>query len=94
MSSGSTGGDDRTVAELLEAVRTLSARVEHLEAELQEARAAAPVPEDVLVAISAAVAAFLGHRAKVKQVHYRTGAAWAQQGRAVVQGRHDIHGSR
>jgi methylmalonyl-CoA carboxyltransferase large subunit len=86
--------DDRTVAELLEAVRTLSARVEHLEAELQEARAATPVPDDVLVAISAAVAAFLGHRAKVKQVHYRTGAAWAQQGRAVVQGRHDIHGSR
>jgi methylmalonyl-CoA carboxyltransferase large subunit len=90
-----SGPDDQTVAELLEAVRTLSARVEHLEAELQEARSLMPaVPEDVMIAISAAVAAFLGHRAKVKQVHYRTGAAWAQQGRAVVQGRHDINRSR
>ena len=47
-----------------------------------------------MIAISAAVAAYLGHRAKVKQVHYRTGATWAQQGRAVVQGRHDTHPTR
>ena len=47
-----------------------------------------------MIAISAAVAAYLGHRAKVKQMHYRTGAAYAQQGRAVVQGRHDTHTQR
>ena len=81
---------DRTVAELLAAVRTLSDRVEHLEAELVEARAGAPVPEEVVLAISAAVAAYLGCRVRVRRVHYRTGAAWAQQGRAVVQGRHDV----
>ena len=45
-----------------------------------------------MIAISAAVAAFLGHRAKIKQMHYRTGAAYAQQGRAaVVQARHVTH---
>ena len=86
--------DDQTVAELLDAVRALTERVDRLEAELRDARASVPVPEDVLIAISAAVAAYLGHRAKVKQVHYRTGAAWAQQGRVVVQGRHDITRSR
>lgn len=87
--------EDKTVAELLDAVRSLSERVAHLEAELEQRRQDNPgVPEDVAIAISAAVAAFLGHRAKIKQMHYRTGQAWAQQGRAVVQGRHNIHGSR
>ena len=64
-----------------------------LEASLQEQEAAG-IPEEVVIAISAAVAAFLGHRAKVTQMHYRTGAAYAQQGRAVVQGRHDTHTAR
>jgi methylmalonyl-CoA carboxyltransferase large subunit len=87
--------EDQTVAELLEAVRSLSERVAHLEAELEQRRQENPgVPDEVAIAISAAVAAFLGHRAKIKQMHYRTGQAWAQQGRVVVQGRHNIHGSR
>ena len=87
--------ESQTVAELLEAVRSLSERVAHLEAELAQRRGESPgVPDDVAIAISAAVAAFLGHRARIKQVHYRTGQAWAQQGRVVVQGRHNIHGSR
>ncbi len=47
-----------------------------------------------MIAISAAVAAFFGHRAKIKQMHYRTGAAYAQQGRAVVQAAHDTHSPR
>ncbi len=87
--------EEQTVAELLEAVRSLSERVAHLEAELAQRRQETPgVPDEVAIAISAAVAAFLGHRAKIKQMHYRTGQAWAQQGRVVVQGRHNIHGSR
>lgn len=85
-----------TTTELLAAVRTLSERVEQLESELESLRRHSEpgVPDDVVVAISAAVAAFLGHRAKVKQVHYRSGQAWAQQGKAVVQGQHNVHGSR
>ena len=87
--------EGQTVAELLEAVRSLSERVAHLEAEVAHRREDIPgVPDDVAIAISAAVAAFLGHRAKIKQMHYRTGQAWAHQGRVVVQGRHNIHGSR
>jgi len=81
---------EQTVAELLETVRALTERVARLESSLQEQEAAG-IPEEVVIAITAAVAAFLGHRAKVTQLHYRTGAAYAQQGRAVVQGHHDTH---
>ena len=83
-----------TVAELLDQLRLLSQRVEQLEALVARQTFEPEVPEDVVLAVSAAVAAFLGHRAKIKQVHYRTGAAYAQQGRAVVQGRHNLYGSR
>ncbi len=85
--------EQQTLAELAEAVRVLTERVAELEASLEEQEAAG-IPEEVVLAISAAVAAFLGHRAKVKQMHYRTGAAYAQQGRVVVQGRHDTHITR
>lgn len=80
--------------ELLQAVRALTERVAHLEAELAASQEAEGVPEDVVVAISAAVAAFFGHRAKVRQVRYRSGAAYSQQGRAWVQEAHYVHGSR
>jgi len=86
-----------TTAELLDTVRTLAARVESLEAELAAVRAAMPTPEvseEVVIAISAAVAAFLGKRARLKQVRYRSSAAWTQQGRAAVQGHQIIHGVR
>jgi methylmalonyl-CoA carboxyltransferase large subunit len=77
-----------TLADLLEAVRALTDRVAQLETSLHEQEAAG-IPEEVVIAISAAVAGYLGHRAKIKQMHYRTGAAYAQQGRVVVQGRHN-----
>ncbi len=83
-----------STAELLAAVRALTDRVAGLEAEIAVLRAHQPVPEDVVVAISAAVAAFFGHRAKVRRVHYRTGQAWAQQGRVAVQGMHVVNRSR
>jgi methylmalonyl-CoA carboxyltransferase 12S subunit len=84
--------ENATTAELLAAVRALAERVDQLETELEAVRRTTEpgVPDDVILAVSAAVAAFLGHRAKVKQVHYRTGQAWAQQGRVVVQGQHNV----
>ncbi|MFN8193254.1 MAG: hypothetical protein U0R80_03130 [Nocardioidaceae bacterium] len=88
------GVAEPTVAELLAMVQALVARVDSLEAELAAVRADVPVPDEVVLAISAAVAAFLGHRAKLKQVRYRSGAAWTQQGRAAVQGHRIMHGVR
>ena len=48
------------------------------------------VPEEILLAISAAVAAFLGERAHVRQVRLIRSAAWAQQGRVSVQASHRL----
>ena len=53
------------------------------------------VSDEVLLAISAACAAYLGERAIIKQVHLRRGSAWASQGRTVAQQSHaDLHGMR
>jgi methylmalonyl-CoA carboxyltransferase 12S subunit len=84
-----------TLADVLAAVQALSGqvevlagRLEALESELAQVRAGLPqeeIPEEVVIAISAAVAAFLGHRARLKHVRYRTGSdAWTQHGRAAV----------
>jgi methylmalonyl-CoA carboxyltransferase 12S subunit len=94
VSTPEPGTPEPSTAELLAAVHALTDRVAGLEAELATLRAHQPVPEEVVVAISAAVAAFFGHRAKVKRVHYRTGQAWAQQGRVAVQGMHVVNRSR
>ena len=83
-------------------VKELRARVEKLEALLAEAlvrRKEEPKPvlekkpeiaPEIILAISAAVAAFLGKRAKIQQIHLTGSTAWAAQGRATVQASHGI----
>ncbi len=83
-------------------VKELRARVEKLEALLAEAlvrpkEAPKPAVEkkpeiapEIILAISAAVAAFLGKRAKIHQIHLTGSTAWAAQGRATVQASHGI----
>ena len=84
---------DDTIAELKALVGELAARVHTLEE--QVAQRHPEVSEDVLLAISAACAAYLGKRATVKQVHLRRGSTWAAQGRAAAQQSHaDLHGMR
>jgi methylmalonyl-CoA carboxyltransferase large subunit len=48
------------------------------------------VSEEVLLVISAAVAAFLGKRARIRQVRLLGSAAWAQQGRVTIQASHAL----
>lgn len=52
--------------------------------------APAGVPDEVILAISAAVAAFLGERAHVRQIRLLSSGAWAQQGRVSVQASHRL----
>ena len=98
---------DDTVAELKALVALLSTRLQMLETSYQtleashqtlEEKAALWHPEvsdEVLLAISAACAAYLGERATIKQVHLRRGSAWASQGRTAAQQSHaDLHGMR
>lgn len=49
------------------------------------------ISEDRLVAISAAVAAFLGERVSIRQIRLIRSNAWAQQGRVSVQASHWLH---
>ena len=82
-----------TIADLSALVAELADRVQTLEKEATQRHPS--VSEDMLLAISAAVAAYLGKRATVKQVHLRRGGAWATQGLATVQQSHaDWHGVR
>ncbi|MEO6144967.1 MAG: hypothetical protein ABIP19_13395 [Dermatophilaceae bacterium] len=82
-----------TVAELKSLVADLVARVQSLEAVV--AKQHPEVNEQVLLAISAACAAFLGKRATIKQVHLRRGNTWASQARAAAQESHaELHATR
>ena len=49
------------------------------------------ISEERLVAISAALAAFLGERVRIRQIRLIRSDAWAQQGRVSVQASHWLH---
>jgi methylmalonyl-CoA carboxyltransferase large subunit len=80
-----------TVAELKALVAKLAARVQTLEAGISNQHP--EVNDEVLIAISAACAAFLGERATIKQVHLHRGTRWASEGRAAAQESYaELHG--
>lgn len=93
-----------TIIEALRAeVRSLATRVGELEAALTAnashaaaAPAAAPtapgdITEEELLALSAAIAAFLGVRARIRNVRLVHSATWAQVGRVHIQASHRMH---
>ena len=82
--SNETVADQAAVADLKALVAELVARVLTLETQAEERHP--EVSDDVLLAISAACAAYLGKRATIKQVHLRRGSVWATQGRAAQHG--------
>lgn len=82
-----------TVAELIALVAELAARVSTLEDEAAQRHP--ELTEEVLLAISAACAAYLGKRATIKQIHLRRGNNWASIGRTAVHRSHaDVSGTR
>ena len=84
---------DDSNEELLELVRGLQTRVQQLETEIKGIKLlnAQNVPEEVVVAISAAVAAYLGHRAKRRQAHFTRSSAWQSTTRASQHDRTPLH---
>jgi methylmalonyl-CoA carboxyltransferase large subunit len=90
------------VADALEALRQEVARLSERVTALEkvagaEGRAppAAPVEaeglsEEVLLVISAAVAAYLGKKAPIRQARLLGSAGWAQQGRLTIQASHAV----
>jgi methylmalonyl-CoA carboxyltransferase large subunit len=94
---------DMTIQSLRERLEALKAQVTALSEKLAEYEAASaraqPAPveeaeeisEELLLAISAAVAAYLGVRARVRHVRLIGSTAWAQQGRVSIQASHRLH---
>lgn len=78
---------DDSDADLRALVAQLVARVQTLESEVTDLRAAQQVPDDVVVAVGAAVAAFLGHKARVRSIRLSGGNRWATEERAFVHNR-------
>ena len=78
------------IAQLREELSTLKTRVSVLERQAAKVASAAPNEEEML-AISAAVAAFLGVRARIRQVRLVHSSAWAQVGRMGTHASHHTH---
>jgi methylmalonyl-CoA carboxyltransferase 12S subunit len=49
------------------------------------------IPEEELLAISAALGAYLGVRVHIRQIRLLSSSAWAQQGRVSIQASHILH---
>jgi methylmalonyl-CoA carboxyltransferase large subunit len=49
-----------------------------------------PENEELILVISAAIAAFLGKRPHIRQIRLLGSAAWAQQGRVTIQASHAL----
>jgi methylmalonyl-CoA carboxyltransferase large subunit len=80
------------VAEMRAEIAALTQRVQALElSAAQAATAQVPVSEEDMIAISAAVAAFLGVRARIRQVRLVHSSAWAQVGRMGTHASHHTH---
>jgi methylmalonyl-CoA carboxyltransferase large subunit len=75
-----------------EELNALKLQVSALEQSAAKAAAApTPVSEEDMIAISAAVAAFLGVRARIRQVRLVHSSAWAQVGRMGTHASHHTH---
>ena len=75
------------LARLSNQVEKLSRNVTKLENEVAalKQRSDEEIPEDVLIAISAAVSAYMGNRGTVRAVDFWRHRSWSQQGRQAVQ---------
>lgn len=70
-------------SELLDLVKSLTDRIEGLEIKVKHLELQhQDVPEETMVAIAAAVAAYLGHRAKRRQPHFTKTRGWTSLTRA------------
>ena len=83
---------DELRAQIAEMAKRLE-RLEHGESvEVAEApeSVSARMTEDEMLAVSAAIAAYLGVRAHIRQIRLVSTSAWAQQGRVSIQASHSL----
>ena len=81
-----------TNEELLELVSSLTDRIEGLELRIKSLEVHNDdVSEETMVAIAAAVAAYLGHRAKRRQGHFTTSRGWQASTRRSQLSHHPLY---
>jgi methylmalonyl-CoA carboxyltransferase large subunit len=87
-----------TIEELQAQIVVLSRQIQALEkrngggAAVAVAQPPAEISEEELIAISAAIGAYLGVRAHIRQIRLVGTSAWAQQGRVSIQASHMLQG--
>lgn len=80
-----------TIEELQHTLTALIEKVSTLEAKVASLEAKQAIPEDHLVLIGAAVAAYFGHKAKVRAVRYSSQPRWAAASRDRIHDRSVPH---
>ena len=83
------------IAQLKQMLEAITLRLSSMEGAATQAAPAPPPPEagiseETLLAIAAAVSAYLGHKPKIKQIRLVRTANWAQEGRVSIQASHRI----
>lgn len=79
------------LAELSKAAGAEAAPVAAAPAPAPAPPAPAEISEEILIALAAAVAAYLGKRAPIRHVRLLGTTAWAQQGRVNIQASHGLN---
>ena len=91
--------DTNNLNQLLEAIESLRDEVSSLRKRVEDVEATTSAVtqmsdeaqrEELVAAISAAVAAYLGVKPRVRQIRLIGGARWAQHGRASIQASHQV----
>jgi len=82
---------DVSVKELQEQVQALTERLASVEAQLAALNSDKKIPEEHLVVIGAAIAAYMGHKAKVRAVRFRHQESWPAAARGRVHNRSVPH---
>lgn len=72
---------DLDAAELAGLVEKLQQRIEQLEAQVAGLVSSRPIPEEDLLAIAAAAAAYMGYKGRVKAVSYASRTGWSAASR-------------
>jgi methylmalonyl-CoA carboxyltransferase large subunit len=80
---------DTIPQELLAEIETLRLQVASLTSRIANLEA---ITEEEVLAIAAAVAAFMGVRAHIRQIRLVSSRSWAQEGRVTIQASHRLHG--
>jgi len=80
-----------TQADLQALIAQLTTRLAALEAEVSELKAEKPIPDDVMVAIAAGVAAYLGYKPTIKAVRLKQQPSWLNESRRIVHNRSVPH---